>query len=213
MSIYSHHTSSESSTCNSPSIVALGNKHHEHIELAIVESNCLLEKEDELILVPDMYGIIIKKDSENDADDEDINETDKPMDCVKPISLLAELKNDMSTFSRERSVKKKSTEATNQEQFNALTKNSKVASQAGSLFKYSTLNRNPNLPGDLKLKATHSFSHRPQQGYATIAQISNTQPTAKVTSQSNTTSFLPASCETAQDDSVNTIEDNSQGKI
>ena len=213
LSIYSHHTSSESSTCNSPSIVALGNKHHEHIELAIVESNCLLEKEDELILVPDMYGIIIKKDSENDADDEDINETDKPIDCVKPISLLAELKNDMSTFSRERSVKKKSTEATNQEQFNALTKNSKVASQAGSLFKYSTLNRNPNLPGDLKLKATHSFSHRPQQGYATIAQISNTQPTAKVTSQSNTTSFLPASCETAQDDSVNTIEDNSQGKI
>ena len=208
LSIYSHQTSSESSTCNSPSIVALG-KHHEHIELAIVKSNCLLEKEDELIMVPDMYGII-KKDTENDADDEDINETDKPIDCTKPISLLAEFKNDMSTFSRERSVKIKSTEVSNREQFYALTNNSKIAS---SLFKYSTLNRNPNLPGDLKLKTTHSFSHRPQQGYATIAQTSNKQPTVKGTSQSNTTSFLPASNEIAQDDSVNTVEENSQGKI
>ena len=119
--------------------------------------------------IPELYEL---KESENDADDEDLYQS---RNTLKPIKLLAELKNDMSSFSRERPYKKKALEGTLVRKHFGGSGTAPTESQLSlknPVFKFNTLqfrpsavnNQGPVLPSPARGRHTPRLSLAARRG-------------------------------------------------
>ena len=176
------------------------------------ESACLLAGEKPR-QIPELYEL---KESENDADDEDLYQS---RNTLKPIKLLAELKNDMSSFSRERPYKKKALEGTLVRKHfggSGTTPTESQLSLKNPVFKFNTLQFRPS--------AVNNQPHNNPFGYNTISNgTRRSVESASARVQVNTSTFLTGTPKKEpvveaneatgnRDDSLN-IEDNCQGNI
>lgn len=207
-------SSQEISSSGSSTPAIRKNPEPEKTYSTLIESTCLLAKEKASNHQPELYGL---KETENDADDEDLYQSSSS--TLKPIKLLAELKNDMSSFSRERPYRKKNSDGTLVRKHfgdsNGKTTQSQL-SLKNPVFKFNTL----------QIKTVNN-DHSNPFGYNTISNGSRAVNNRNRV-QLNTSTFLTgtpkksepveeanneANTHANKDDSLNTIEDNCQGKF
>lgn len=215
MSVCPISSSESSSGSSSPKIVKA--------KMDSIESKELLDTHIERPM--ELYGLV--KESENDADDEELCSRSS---TLKPIKLLAELKNDMSSFSRERPYKKKpiSDSTLVRKHFpvsSSLVQGGQLNSQT-SLIKQVNPSLNPKF-NTLKIqKSTNQVEMKnnmsQQAGYNTISQsamkesrfvrpINTSTFLAKV--EADTDNWKPSVDGQNKNDSFNNIEDNNfQGR-
>lgn len=153
------------------------------------------------------HDLIKETDTDTDTDDKLTTKIiHSNSSTLKPIKLLAELKNDMSSFNRERPYKKKNISDTTliRKHFGLKTLPTNETNK-----KFSTL----------RVHASTSVDKPKTYSYNTISQSHIRQAEARASrpAVTNTSTFLPMAMksdfkEEDKDESINTVDDNCQGK-